>query len=93
MGPDPIPINLGQKICRGTHFKLGEIEVQEFPDGERYQRISPDASNRSVALIGGTTSDSDTLEIYDTACALAKYGARRLNLGTPYLVTEQWNEL
>lgn len=75
---------LGRKICAAADFQGGEIEVKEFPDGERYQRILTDVSDRSIALVGGTISDADTLEIYDIACALVKSGARHLNLVVPY---------
>ncbi len=62
----------------------GGLERKEFPDGERYQRIRDDVSGRDIVLVGGTIADSDTLEIYDLSCALAKYGARSLTLVMPY---------
>lgn len=65
-------------------FERGEIEVRLFPDGERYQRILTAVNGRDVVLIGGTISDSDTLEIYDLAYALIKYGARSIQLFFPY---------
>lgn len=65
-------------------FDKGEIEVKQFPDGERYQRILTDVYERDVVLIGGTISDSDTLEIYDLAYALIKYGAKSIFIVFPY---------
>ncbi|ERM81809.1 ribose-phosphate pyrophosphokinase [Rhodonellum psychrophilum GCM71 = DSM 17998] len=65
-------------------FEKGEIEVKLFPDGERYQRIQTDVSGRDVVLIGGTVADTDTLEIYDLAYALIKYGAKSIFLVFPY---------
>lgn len=65
-------------------FDKGEIEVRIFPDGERYQRILTPVQGRDVVLIGGTVSDSDTLEIFDLAYALIKYGARSIQLFFPY---------
>jgi len=49
--------------------------------------MSPAASTvdgRDVALLGGTVSDTATLELYDLACALVKYGARTLTIVIPY---------
>jgi ribose-phosphate pyrophosphokinase len=63
---------------------LGKVEVKDFPDGERYQRIVSDISDKDVILVAGTISDQDTLELYDLACALVKYGARSLDLVIPY---------
>jgi ribose-phosphate pyrophosphokinase len=65
-------------------LEAGELEVKNFPDGERYMRIRSDVSGREVLILGGTVSDSDTLEIYDLACAAVKYGAISLTLIIPY---------
>jgi ribose-phosphate pyrophosphokinase len=65
-------------------FVPGEIEHQRFPDDEQYRRIVTPCDDRDVILLGGTISDTDTLELYDLACALVYYGARRLSLVIPY---------
>lgn len=70
-------------LQHGT-FEDGIVDVEHFPDGERYQRITCDVNGRSVVLVGGTTSDSDTLELYDLAYALQKYGASSLIIVIPY---------
>lgn len=75
---------LQQEILALGEFDEGQIEVKLFPDGERYQRIMTSVQGRDVVLIGGTISDSDTLEIYDLAYALIKYGARSIQLFFPY---------
>jgi ribose-phosphate pyrophosphokinase len=62
----------------------GSVDVKIFPDGERYQRIVTCVEDRHVALIGGTISDADTLELYDLACGLVQCGARSLTLVIPY---------
>jgi ribose-phosphate pyrophosphokinase len=72
------------EVLRLGNFESGEIEVKKFPDGERYQRILTAVNGRDVVLIGGTISDSDTLEIYDLAYALIKYGARSIRIIFPY---------
>ena len=74
---------LAEDLARITSGELGLIEREYFPDGERYLRVATEAAGRDVALIGGTISDGDTLELYDLACAIAKYGARRLTLLIP----------
>jgi ribose-phosphate pyrophosphokinase len=75
---------LQHEILALGEFEEGKIEVKLFPDGERYQRILTPVQGRDVVLIGGTISDSDTLEIYDLAYALIKYGARSIQLFFPY---------
>ncbi len=66
------------------NFEEGKIERKIFPDGELYHRIIPSLVDRDVVLIGGTVSDSDTLEIYDLGCAMVKYGAKTLTIIMPY---------
>ena len=75
---------LAEAILRHGFGKRGSLERKEFPDGERYQRILDDVSGQDTVLVGGAIADSDTLEIYDLACALVKYGARSLTLVMPY---------
>jgi ribose-phosphate pyrophosphokinase len=62
----------------------GTIERTDFPDGERMLRIVEAVDGRDVVLIGGTTSDAATMELYDLASGLVTYGARRLTLVVPY---------
>lgn len=75
---------LQEEVLQLGDFEKGIIEVKLFPDGERYQRILTPVNGKDVVLIGGTISDSDTLEIYDLAYALIKYGARSIQLFFPY---------
>jgi len=88
--PRPILFAIPAYAClqaamfRGGHFQRGEVEQTLFPDGERYQRVVNNVAGEDVVLLGGTVSDAATLEIYDLACALAKFGARRLTLVVPY---------
>lgn len=65
-------------------IEAGLLELRDFPDGERYLRLRTSVSGRRVALLGGTVDDSQTLMLFDLACALAKYGARRLTMVIPY---------
>lgn len=74
---------LAEKISQNQKIKLGDKETKIFPDGERYVKIG-DVLNKDVVIVGGTISDSDTLELYDLACAVSKYGAKSLTLFIPY---------
>ena len=65
-------------------LNAGTIRVEQFPDGERGITICSSIKGKDVVLVGGTHSDAATLELYDTACAIAKYGARRLTIVIPY---------
>lgn len=71
-------------LLHGQDFEEGLLERRVFPDGERYLRILTDVEDREVAVLGGTISDADTLELYDLACGIVKNGAERLHLVIPY---------
>jgi ribose-phosphate pyrophosphokinase len=75
---------LRDSMCAAGGFECGVIVRKTFPDGEFYRRIVTDCDRRDVILLGGTISDHDTLELYDLACGLVKYGARRLTMVIPY---------
>lgn len=64
--------------------EIGEIEYRTFDDGEFYQRILTDIRGREVVIIGGTISDTDTVEIYDIASGCAQYGAVSIELVIPF---------
>jgi ribose-phosphate pyrophosphokinase len=66
------------------NWEAGNVEVKIFPDGERYQRVHSDVSEREVVIIGGTPTESATMELYDLACAISKFGAKSLALVIPY---------
>ena len=75
---------LQKEILALGDFEKGDVEVKTFPDGERYQRILSDVEGKNVVLLGGTPTDSDTLELYDLASAISKYGAKTLTIVVPY---------
>lgn len=75
---------LRNELCDRPGFTPGEIERRAFPDGEHYRRLITECKDRDVVLLGGTIADSDTLELYDLACGLVYYGARRLTLVIPF---------
>jgi ribose-phosphate pyrophosphokinase len=61
----------------------GGLEVKKFPDGETYHKMDT-VAGKHVIIIGGTVSDSETLELYDMGCHSVKMGARTLTLIIPY---------
>jgi len=75
---------LQQDIAKAASLALGEVQREQFPDGERYHRLLTPVDDRDVVLVGGTISDSDTLELYDLACGLVQDGAHRLALCIPF---------
>jgi len=75
---------LREDLVEAGRFEPGSIEAATFPDGELYQRLVTPVSGRDVVLVGGTVSDADTLELFDLACSIVKYGARSLALVIPY---------
>jgi ribose-phosphate pyrophosphokinase len=75
---------LAEKVLNCGDFEKGELQVDHFTDGERYQRIISKIENRDVILVGGTVTDQATLELYDLASSLVSYGANSLTLVIPY---------
>jgi len=75
---------LAREIAAATHIDRGAIERDDFPDGEHYLRIASDVTDRNAILVGGTISDSDTLELYDLACAIVENGAATLQVVVPW---------
>ncbi len=75
---------LAERMRAAPQITLGALERQSFPDGERYLRITEECSGRDAIVLGGTVSDSATLELYDLACALVHRGVHTLTLVIPY---------
>lgn len=75
---------LGSAIARAGRFEEGRLARTEFPDGEHYRRIESPVLNRHVVLVGGTVTDTDTLEVFDLATALVMEGAASLSIVIPF---------
>lgn len=67
-----------------TNWKDGKLTRKDFPDGERYLKIDSEVKDQDVLILGGTQSDSNTLEVFDLGCAISKYGAKSINFVIPY---------
>lgn len=68
----------------GNEFIKGNIERKTFPDGERYIRIADHVTGSDCAILSGTCSDANTLEVFDLASTLVNQGANKLTLIIPY---------
>ncbi len=75
---------LKEKLLTNGMFGNGKINRKIFPDGESYLQIQTPVNQEDVVLIGGTISDTDTLELYDLANGFVKYGAKSLTIIFPY---------
>ena len=72
----PTPLTKGETgPGRGARFS----RWRKVP-AHRDERLA----DKDVVLVGGTIGDTATLELYDLACAVVKYGARSLDLLIPY---------
>ena len=72
------------QLAAAMGAEQGEIHQSTFPDGERYLRLQTPADGRDVFLFGGTSDHNATLDLFDIACGLVQYGARRLTMIVPY---------
>ena len=54
---------LGAAIAERAGWERGAIERKDFPDGEHYQRVATDCTDRDLVLVGGTIGERDTLEV------------------------------
>jgi ribose-phosphate pyrophosphokinase len=75
---------LAGRLCSLGIGAPGQIERETFADGERGLRLASPVSDADAILVGGTATDSDTLELYDLACALVECGLHALTLVVPY---------
>jgi ribose-phosphate pyrophosphokinase len=73
-----------QVLVANAKYTLGEVEEKYFPDGESYHRIVTEIRGKDVAIVGGTISDSETMELFDFAVTSAQNGARSITLVIPY---------
>jgi len=76
--------SLAGQLCALGVGVPGQIERETFPDGERGLRLASPVADADAILVGGTGTDTDTLELYDLACALVECGLHALTLVVPY---------
>lgn len=75
---------LQRQIATRACFDLGQLERKQFPDGEHYQRILGNVDGCDAVVVGGTISETETLELYDLACGLVQEDVRSLTLVIPF---------
>jgi len=75
---------MADELVRVGGFERGAIERDVFPDGEHYLRLASNVLDHHAVVIGGTISDTATLELYDLACAIVENGAATLSLIVPW---------
>jgi len=77
---------LAQEVVAAAPGRLeaGEVFIRDFPDGEHYHRIDSSIRGRHVWVLGGTTDDTATMELFDIAQGCVQYGAFSLTIIIPY---------
>src|SRR4051794_31891795 len=75
---------MAEALVRAGGFTRGDVARSNFPDGEHYLRVEANVIDKHVVAVGGTISDTATLELYDLACALVENGAETLTLIVPW---------
>ncbi len=75
---------LQKELLESGDFEEGLIKREEFSDGELYQKLNTEVEGKNAVVIGGTHNDRATLELYDLASALVRYGVESLSIVMPY---------
>jgi ribose-phosphate pyrophosphokinase len=84
----PMPGNeaFAAKLAAAGGWRLGEVEVRRFPDGESYVRIVTDVRGCAVDLVCTLVQpDAAFLPLAFAADAARDLGPREVNLVAPYL--------
>jgi ribose-phosphate pyrophosphokinase len=63
---------------------MGGLVRRRFPDHELYHRLAAAVRDRDIIIVGGTISDTETMEVYDLACLMHRYKARSLQIIIPF---------
>src|SRR3954468_8630328 len=75
---------MAEALVRAGGFARGDVARSNFPDGEHYLRVEANVLDKHVVAVGGTISDTATLDLYDLGCALVENGAETLTLIVPW---------
>lgn len=75
---------LASAITADLGCEAGVVERKLFADNERYLRLKSPVLGRDVILVGGTISDSATLDLFDMACGIVTAGAQSLTMIVPF---------
>ena len=77
---------LAKEVAEKLDCPRGSVEVKDFSDGEIYHRIGnpKHLKEQDVVLIGGTTSDTEIMNMYHLASGLVACDIKKLHLVIPY---------
>lgn len=75
---------LGHRIARQAGIGIGSVHVENWKDGELYQRVESPIRGRDAVLVAGTDTEARTLEAFDLASALVEQGASSLAVLIPF---------
>jgi ribose-phosphate pyrophosphokinase len=67
-----------------SNIIAGKIDITVFPDGEVYHKIINTVAQQDVVVLGGTISDTETLELFDIAEGCVQCGANSVTIVIPY---------
>ncbi|ODS36424.1 hypothetical protein BEH94_01270 [Candidatus Altiarchaeales archaeon WOR_SM1_SCG] len=76
---------LAEKIASFRDFRLGELEIKQFPDSEIYVRVLSDVENKECAVVKSTRNNDDIIELLLILDALGDCGAKKITAVIPYL--------
>ncbi len=77
---------LAEKLCSQLSIETGKLETRRFPDGEIYQRILSDVTDKAVILFADLYQpDPQLFSLLSIGHTLQEMGAAKRILVTPYL--------
>jgi ribose-phosphate pyrophosphokinase len=68
----------------GAKMTLGRTERKIFPDGEKYRRITDNTAGDTAYILSGLDTDSNFMEVLETAIFLVENNVKKLNIIVPY---------
>lgn len=78
--------DLGPRLCQALGAELGSIESRHFPDGELYQRILTEVTDKDVIVFANLFDpDKQLFELLSLGHTLKELGAKQSVLVCPYL--------
>jgi ribose-phosphate pyrophosphokinase len=60
--------------------EVGQIERKMFPDGEKYLRILNSLNDQDVVILGGGSTDQESLELYDLTWSACQQNPKSLKV-------------
>jgi ribose-phosphate pyrophosphokinase len=62
----------------------GKVERKQYPDGEYYKRIKDNVRGHSCVILAGLQTDSNFMEVLETAHFLVEADCKKLTIIVPY---------